>query len=72
MDPLRRDQHLLARPPIAGIDDDVANRPVFIINEKVLDVADVTIVSFDIVVCDLLRTAQMDILLPTGRRRHFR
>src|ERR1035441_9150619 len=38
--PLRRNQDVLSSPPIFRINDQIANRPRLIVNNKILDVAD--------------------------------
>ncbi len=39
----RRDQHAPAGEPAPGIHDQIADRPVCIVEEELLDVADITI-----------------------------
>ncbi len=48
LDPLRRDQHLVAAPPVGRVDDQVTNRPGMIVDEKLLHVTDVTVSSVDV------------------------
>lgn len=47
--PFRRDQHLMTHPPIAGIDDDVADRPRRVIDDDSVDVTDVAVFGMDII-----------------------
>ena len=45
-DMLRRDRDLLAGKPMAGLNDELTNRPVFIIDDKINDVAQFLLRSF--------------------------
>src|SRR5262245_26835972 len=48
-DPVRRHEDVLARPPVARADFHVANGPRAILDEEVLDVADVAVGGLDVV-----------------------
>jgi hypothetical protein len=48
VNPGRRNQHLLAGPPIAGCDFDVADSPCLIIDMELIYVANLTITSFNV------------------------
>ena len=52
-DPLRRDEHLVAAPPIAGVHNQVANRPGVLVNEEVLDVAKIAVGCVDMMSDDI-------------------
>ncbi len=49
LDPSWRDEHLVSEPPIAGIYDEVSNRPGFIVEEQSLDVTDSPIARLDVI-----------------------
>src|SRR5208282_5781886 len=36
----RRNQHALARPPIPGVDDEIMDAPVGVVDHEILDMAD--------------------------------
>ena len=42
-DPLGCDEHTVTAPPIARVHNEVANRPAVIVNEQILQVADITV-----------------------------
>src|SRR6185312_2013149 len=46
-DPLRRDQHLAAGEPVARIDDHVAHAPALLLDQEILDMADVAVAGAD-------------------------
>src|SRR5262245_41510351 len=66
VDPFRGDDHLLARPPVPGVDDHVADGPFTIVDEKILDVSDVAVRSLDVVTGDVANAP--DAWIAAGRR----
>jgi hypothetical protein len=40
LDPSRRNEHVIAEPPVAGVDAKLLHRPTEVINEKALHVAE--------------------------------
>src|SRR5438874_2168841 len=52
--PLRSDQNMLAGPPVFGIDDEIADGPVWRANQKILDVTDIAVAGVDIITGDVL------------------
>ena len=44
--PFRRDQYFLARPPIARLDQQITNHPVLIMDDEVLQMAEIAIGGF--------------------------
>src|SRR4029450_2893028 len=49
LDPLRRDQHAPAGQPVPRVDDDVADGPRLVVDQEVLDVAEVAVGGADVV-----------------------
>jgi len=58
---VRRDQHLFAGEPVAGFDDQLTDRPAFIVHHKIADVADDPVVGLEMVAAHGLRVSQMRI-----------
>ena len=52
---------MLARQPLARLDDHVADRPALIVEDEVLDLANGTILGNDLVTDDFVAAAQMRI-----------
>src|SRR5665213_2625131 len=46
--PLRRDQNLFPRPPVQRVDNQVANSPRLVVDDKILNVADLSVLCLDI------------------------
>src|SRR5688500_14494015 len=46
-EPVDADDHVFSGPPVAGIDDQVPNGPRLLVDEEVLDVAELAIGRFD-------------------------
>ncbi len=61
-------QDFLSEPPVAGVDDQIANRPLLIINNEVRNMTNIAIASVDVIADDLLGTPQVRIVL--GRLIH--
>src|SRR3546814_5224263 len=59
VDPARRDQDPLPGPPVAGIDDQVADRPIRVVDQERLDMADVLVGGVDVVAGDVPGALQM-------------
>jgi hypothetical protein len=53
-----RDQYLVPRPPVPGINHEIVDAPITILDEKILDMANLAITGVDVVSCDLLYTAE--------------
>ena len=66
LDPRRRHQHFLARPPIGGRQDDVTNGPGFFIENEPMHVPDVAICSFNVISSYRLRAAEVGIVDAPG------
>ena len=49
LDPLRRNQDLFPRPPVPCIDDEITNRPRLVIDDKILDVANLAVCGLDVI-----------------------
>src|ERR1700733_6337009 len=62
VDPPRRHEHLVTNPPIAGVDDQVANRPGAILDEQVLDMADITVGRMYMIADHDRATPQVDVV----------
>ena len=69
LDPSRRDQNLLAKPPVAGVHDDVTNSPGLFVDEQALYVADVAIARSDVIALYRFATAQVGVVILVPRRR---
>src|ERR1700679_729915 len=67
INPFRREDHVVPQPPIARIDDDVTDRPRFLIDYETLYVTDIAIVCMHVIAHDLVPTAQMDIVVLMSR-----
>src|SRR4030095_16823369 len=52
----------MTAPPVARVDDQVSNRPGVIVDEQILEVADLTVGCFDMVADDRVAAAQMAII----------
>jgi hypothetical protein len=48
---------LFARPPVSGIDNQVTNRPRFVINDEILDVSDFAVVGLNVMSPNIVRAA---------------
>src|SRR5262249_43448078 len=57
LDPLRRHQHVLAGPPVAGVDIEIPNGPREVLDQEIVDVAEVTIDRSQPITADLLGAA---------------
>ena len=60
----RRYQHALPEPPIPGVDDEIVNTPVRIVDHKILDMADFAIDGVNTVSGHFDDAAQMRISSP--------
>jgi hypothetical protein len=58
----RRDQDLLAGPPVPRIDDEVMDAPIGVIDEEILDVADLAVAGIDMIFGDGFDAAQMSVV----------
>ena len=61
-DPFGRYQNMLARPPIAGVNDQVADRPVFVVDHEIGQMADRVITSLDVIAGKFLGIAEMRVV----------
>ena len=68
VDPLRRDEHLVTEPPVAGLHDEIADRLGFIVDEEGLHVPDVAIACPDVILHDRIAAAQVGIVVLTPPR----
>jgi hypothetical protein len=59
--PARRHQHVLAEPPVAGVDYEIANRPGCIVDDEIIDVADPAVAAFGLIPNELANAPQMGI-----------
>jgi hypothetical protein len=59
VDPLRLHQHLFARPLVPRIHFEVSNSPGFIIDDEVRHVTDLTIISLDLITCEVVGAVEM-------------
>src|ERR1035437_9137901 len=57
LNPLWRNQHLMTKPPVACVDDEVAYGPGFVINEITADMANVAVRGVNEIFLDRLATA---------------
>ncbi len=55
----RRDQDFFARIPVAGFNDQIANRPTLFIDDEINDVADLSVACFDVITANGLSAAEM-------------
>jgi len=55
------DQHFPAAPPIARIDDQIANFPSFVVDDEIVNMADLFIAALNLVSSNFIDTAQVDI-----------
>src|SRR6185312_15972526 len=62
LDPFRRDEHVVAAPPVARVDNQIANRPRVIVNEQIVQVAYVTVCGLDVITDDSPATAQVAVI----------
>src|SRR3546814_17836573 len=67
VDPARRDQDPLPGPPVAGIDDQVADRPIRVVDQERLDMADVLVGGVDVVAGDVPGALQMPVARSLAR-----
>src|ERR1017187_4620549 len=66
LDPLRSNEHSLSRPPVSRIDDEIANRPGLVINDKIINVANNAIFGFYVIASYIGSAAQMRVPAPLG------
>src|SRR5664279_4264689 len=59
--PLRRDEHLMAEPPVARVDDQVSNGPGLVVDQHALDVAEIAIAGMYVVFHDRPATAKVGV-----------
>ena len=64
--PVGRNQHLLARPPVLGIDHEVTDRPLGLVDHDILDMADASVGGFDIIAGHLVGAAELGIAKIAG------
>jgi hypothetical protein len=62
--PISRQEHVSPRQPVACIDDDVAQCPGLRIQEEVVDVADLSVIRFNVITGHMLGAAQVLIVIP--------
>src|ERR1017187_2134516 len=62
----RRNHDLLAGKPVAGLDDQVTNRPTLVVHYGVSDMADRSSASLDVVAAKTLCASQMRIVAIVG------
>lgn len=67
--PQRRDKNLFARPPILYIDNQVTNDPCLVVDDKILDVPDLTVQGLDGMPSYILCAAKMRILMSVVKSR---
>ena len=74
LDPLRRYQDLLARPPIPRGHFDIANGPKFIVQNKTVHMTDFAVRGLNVVLRDRFGTSQTGLagFLPNPFRQRFR
>src|ERR1022692_4942858 len=60
--PPRRNQNLFTRPPVSRIDNQVADSPRLVINDKVINVADLSVPGLDCTASYILRAAEVRIV----------
>src|SRR5207253_11505636 len=72
LDPFRRDQHLPAGQPVPRIDDAVADRPRLVVDEKILDMAEVSIGRLNVVAHHLAGAPEVWIRVLPVAREHVR
>ena len=63
----RRDQHALSKPPIAGVDDEIADAPVRVVEHEIFDMTDFAVDGMNAVSCHFDDAAQMRIGSPRRR-----
>ena len=56
-----REQHLLARQPVARRDDQIADVPIFVVGQQILDMPDVAVGRVDAIADDVGDAAEMRI-----------
>src|ERR1035437_9908185 len=59
IDPLQGHHDLLARPPVSCIDDQVTNRPRLVVDDEVIDMANLAVHAMDMMAAYIVGTAQM-------------
>jgi hypothetical protein len=59
---MRRDQDPFAGPPVFGVDDQIVDAPVGLLDEEILDMTNVSIGRMDVVALDRLDAAQVRIV----------
>src|SRR5471030_3216668 len=59
----RRDQHLLPRPPVLRVDQQVVDAPIGVLDEEILDVTDLAVERVDMVSGHGCDTAEMWIVV---------
>src|SRR3546814_3379308 len=59
--PGRRHQHLAARQPVARVDDEKAQAPVGVVDQEVVDVADLAVARGDVIALDFDGAAQVGV-----------
>src|SRR6266508_731337 len=71
LDPFRRDQHLAARQPVPRVDDEVADGPRLVVDEKVFHVAEVAVGRLDVVAHHVARAAEIGVHALTLAGEHL-
>ena len=72
IDELAWQEHVLAGQPVSRVDDDIADRQLFVVEDEVFDVADLTVARLDAMTEDVSDTAQVRVGgLFVGARRGF-
>ena len=67
IDPLGSDDYLVSEPPVTRIDDEVTNRPSFLIDYQPLDVPYIPVGRVHVIFHDCVATAQVRVILLTAR-----
>src|SRR5579859_7543324 len=67
-DPLRRDQDLAPRQPVARVDDHVAHAPALLLDQEILDMADIAVAGADGVAGGITDAEERGIAVLLGRR----
>jgi len=62
-DPEGRDENFLSGPPVAGVDDQIADRPRFIVKDEILDVTNLAILGLDMVARHFMTAPKVMIVL---------
>ena len=63
VNPLRGYEYLMPQPPIAGIHDEIADRPGPLVDKETFDVTDIAVARMYLVAHDRIATAQMRIVM---------